>query len=134
MKLKSVLLAFLLLSAGLSHAQQNSIVGTWKLVSGKMTTGDSTVSYGTNTGESMKIITPTHFAVMSKSTDGTPGHFAGGRVKMDNTNYTETLEYSSVKDMLNNNVVFTYKVEGNRCHIVGGTNNYKFDEIWEKVQ
>ena len=133
MKIRSFLLLLLLFSVVVSYAQNNALVGTWKLVSGKMTNADSTVTYG-GTGEAIKIITPTHFSVMSKDATGNTGHFAGGRVKMDASNYTEMLDYSSEKSMLNNNVVFTYKIEGNKCSVKGGTDAIKFDEVWEKIE
>ena len=133
MKIKHFLLPLLLVTAVISYGQKNAMVGTWKLVSGILTYKDTASSYG-DTGESMKIITPTHFAVMSKDADGTLGHVSGGRVKMDATHYTETLDYSSSKDMLNQSAAFTYTVEGDKCHIKGGTKDYTFDEVWQRVQ
>ena len=133
MKIRSFLLVFLLFSVVVSYAQNNALVGTWKLVSGKASNADSTVTYGA-TGEAIKIITPTRFSVMSKDATGNTSHFAGGRVRMDGSNYTEILDYSSDKSMLNNNVVFTYKIEGNKCSVKGGTDAIKFDEVWEKIE
>jgi hypothetical protein len=134
MKIRLILLSCLISVAAFSQAQNNSLVGTWKLASGKMTTGDSTVSYGTQTGESIKIITPTHFSVMGKEVTDSVGQFAGGRVKMDKTTYTEYLDFTSRKGMENQMATFTYRIEGNKCYLKGGTGALKFDEVWERVQ
>src|SRR4051812_45316629 len=99
MKSKSVLMILLLLVATSMYAQKSSLVGTWKLVSSKVTMNDSTAA-NENKGETMKIITPTHFALLSKDMDGTLQYAGGGRVAMDNANYTETVEYFSDKSML----------------------------------
>jgi hypothetical protein len=82
----------------------------------------------------MKIITPTHFALLSKDADGTLLYAGGGRVEMDKINYTATVEFFSDKSMMNNSAVFTYRIEGNRCHFNGMINAIKLDEIGQKVQ
>lgn len=133
MKRKNFLLILSLITATFSYAQQNSIVGTWKLVSSKMTTNDSTTVIN-NMGETMKIITPTHFALLSRAEDSTLQYAGGGRVSMNATNYTETIEYFSDKSMLNQKGTFTYKIEGDKCHFTGNVGAVKVDEVWQKVQ
>jgi hypothetical protein len=133
MKRRSFLLFLLLVTATISFAQRNSLVGTWKLVSSKTTMNDST-TVNENKGETMKIITPTHFALLSKDADGTLQYAGGGRVVMDNNSYTETVEYFSDKSMLNQKAVFTYKMEGAKCHFNGSIGAVKIDEVWQRVQ
>ena len=133
MKIKSLLLSLLLLVAASTYAQKSSLVGTWKLVSSKTTMNDSTTT-NDNKGETMKIITPTHFALLSRDADSTLQYAGGGRVTMDNRNYTETIEYFSDKSMLNQKAVFTYKMEGDRCHFVGSIGTVKIDEVWQRAQ
>ena len=134
MKIKSFLLTMLLLTAAATYAQKNSLVGTWKLVSSKITMNDTTSTSDDSKGETMKIITPTHFALLSKGTDGALQYAGGGRVTMDNRNYTETIAFFSEKSMLNKVGVFTYSIEGNKCHFEGKIDDIKIDEVWEKVQ
>src|SRR3954463_9211350 len=73
-----------------------SLVGTWKLISGSIMVGDSTFPNDMAKLESMKIVTPTHFAVFSKnSSTGDIEHAGAGPVNFDATNYTETIMYAT---------------------------------------
>ena len=134
MKIKSFLLSVLLLAVASTYAQNKALVGTWKLVSSKITMNDTTSTSDGSNGETMKIITPTHFALLSKGADSSMIYAGAGRVTMDNGNYTETITYFSDKSMLNKKAMFTYHIEGNRCHFDGKLDNIKIDEVWEKVQ
>jgi hypothetical protein len=111
------------------------LVGTWKLISGKAVINDSTMTYGSPNDEAMKIVTPTHFSVVSKNaSDGVMQHAVAGRVKMDATHYTEFLDFASSKDMVSKTATFTYKVEGNKWYIKGGFDKIQFDEVWQRVE
>jgi hypothetical protein len=134
MKIKNFLLSLLLVTAASAYSQKNSLVGTWKMVSSKITMNDSTTTSDGTKGETMKIITPTHFALLSKGADSALQYAGGGRVTMDNRNYTETVSFFSDKSMLNKVAVFTYKIDGNKCHFEGRIDDFKLDEVWEKVQ
>ena len=136
MRTKSFFTSVLLLCTFYCLAQNNlPVVGTWKLISGKAVIDDSTVTYGNSGNESMKIVTPTHFSVISKNTsDGTMQHAVAGRVKIDATNYTEFLDFASRRDMVSKTARFTYRVEGNKWYIKGGIDNMQFDEVWQKVE
>ena len=135
MRLKLFFFILLVIGTTISYAQKSSLIGTWKLISGKATINDSTVSYGSSNSDAMKIVTPTHFAVIAKNpADGSMQHTTAGRVKMDNTHYTEYLDYASSKDMVSKTASFTYKVVGNKWYVKGGNDQMKFDEVWERVQ
>ena len=135
MRQQILFLFALLFTTIIGFTQSNTaLVGTWKLVSGKMTTNDSTMTYSPPSMQSMKIVTPISFSVISKDQDGNMTHASAGKVKMDDKNYTEILDYSSSKDMLNQSVNFTYTIEGNRWHVKGGTAQITFDEVWERVE
>ena len=67
--LLSVIACLLITTATYSQTTAE-IIGTWKLVSGKLTRNDSVFNYGSQTSNSMKIVTPTHFAVLSNNLDG----------------------------------------------------------------
>ena len=115
MKIKNFLLSLLMLTAASAFAQKKSLVGTWKMVSSKITVNDSTTTSDDTKGETMKIITPTHFALLSKSADSALQYAGGGPVTMDNRNYTETIAFFSDKSMRNKIEVFTYKIDGQTC-------------------
>ena len=110
------------------------LVGTWKLLNGKMTNNDTTTSY-TNTNESIKIVTPTHFAVISQHlSDSAFNHTLAGTVKMDAKNYAEEIKYGSAKSFIGKTAKFTYRLEGDKWYIKGGFDKIIFEEEWQRVQ
>jgi len=137
MKLIFLISAFLLSFSSLSVAQnKTSLAGTWKVISGTMKIGDTTTPYDLNKMESMKIVTPTHFAVFAKNKeDGTLQHAAAGKIIVSGNNYTEIINYmTGEQPRLPITAKFTSKLEGNKWHIKGGFENYVFDEVWERVK
>ncbi len=137
MKVK-FLITIIFLSAALSGIAQktSSLVGTWKMTSGTIAFGDSTTKYDMTQMESMKIVTPTHFAVFSKSTStGDVGHAGAGTVKVEANNYTEIITYSTGTGNKYPMIAkFTYELNGDHWHIKGGYDKYIFDEIWQRVK
>ena len=134
----SVLLSLLLLfcTAGSFAQNKMQLVGTWKLISGKMIQGDSTFPYDNKTSDAMKIVTLTHFAVFSQNiSDSSFEHAGAGTVEMDGKNYTEHLMYTDTKAMIGKAAKFTYRLEGNKWYIKGGIENMMmFDEEWQRVK
>ena len=113
----SVLLSMLLLFCTATSFAQNKmqLVGTWKLISGKVTQGDSTFPYDNKTSDAIKIVTPTHFAVFSQNiSDSSFQHAIAGTVEMDDKNYTEHLMYGNSKDMIGKTAKFTHRLEGDK--------------------
>ena len=132
----SCLLSILILSAALGFAQNKmSIVGTWKLVSGKAVMGDSTFNYDNKTSDAIKIVTPTHFAVLSNSVvDSAFEHAGAGWIQFDEKNYTEELKYGDTKEWIGQKVKFTYRIEGDKWYVKGGIENVAtFDEVLQRV-
>jgi hypothetical protein len=137
MKLSVLLSISLLFCTAISFAQNKmQLVGTWKLVSGKVMMGDSTYPYDAKTTNAIKIVTPTHFAVISHNTsDDVFQHAAVGTIQMDSKNYTEHIMYGNSKDMLGKDAKFTYHIEGDKWYIKGGIENMMmFDEVWQRVK
>ena len=133
----TLFLLMLLLCTAASFAQnQMPLVGTWKLISGKMTQGDSTFPYDNKTSDAIKIVTPTHFAVFTQSmADSSLEHAGAGTVQMDDKNYTENLMYGNSKELLGKAAKFTYRLEGDKWYIKGGIDNMMtFEEVWQRVQ
>jgi hypothetical protein len=137
MKTTVLLSILLLLCVSVSFAQNKmSIVGTWKLISGKITEGDSTSPYDNTTSDAIKIVTPTHFAVLSKNVaDDSLQHAGAGTVQMDDKNYTEEIKYSSFKDLVGKTAKFAYRIEGDKWYIKGGIENMMtFEEVWQRIK
>jgi hypothetical protein len=125
----------LLLFCSVAYSQQQAaLIGTWKLMSGKYTYNDSTVNYEQANLNSIKIITPTHFAVFSQGVNNTFEHAFAGKAKFDGKNYTESIQYGSSTSVLGTDMIFTYELNGDKWHIKGGGNGYIFDENWERVK
>jgi hypothetical protein len=133
-----LLFSMLLLFCAISGIAQNKmqLVGTWKLVSGKVTIGDSTYPYDSKTVDAIKIVTPTHFAVISKNvTNDSMQHAVAGTVKMDEKNYTEEIQYVSDPAMIGKKAKFTYRIEGDKWYAKGGIENMMmFDEVWQRLK
>jgi len=137
MKVKSLVTLILLSLAFSCMAQKTSpLVGTWKLVSGTMSYKDSTSPYDMTKMESMKIVTPTHFAVFSKSSStGDIAHAGAGTIKVDGNDYTEIITYATGTGNKYPIIAkFKYELNGDRWHIKGGFDQYILDETWERVK
>jgi hypothetical protein len=136
MKTALLLSTLILFTATLSFAQNKmAVVGTWKLISGKATEGDSTTSYDDKTTDAIKIVTTTHFAVFSKNpSDNSLQHAGAGPVHVDDTNYVEELEYDNAKDFVGKTAKYTYRVEGDKWYIKGGIENMiTLEEVWQRL-
>ena len=137
MRTKLLFSILLLLFTATCFAQNKmQLVGTWKLVSGKMIQGDSSYPYDNKTSDAIKIVTPTHFAVMSKTVaNDTLEHAVAGIVKMDDKNYTEEIQYASAATMVGKKAKFTYRVDGDKWYVKGGIENMMmFEEVWQRVK
>ncbi len=137
MRTRHLISILLLLCTATAFAQNKmQLVGTWKLVSGKMIQGDSSYPYDNKTSDAIKIITPTHFAVMSKNaSNDTLEHATAGLVKMDDKNYTEEIQYSSGPTMVGKKAKFTYRIDGDKWYVKGGIENMMmFEEVWQRVK
>jgi hypothetical protein len=116
--------AMILFGCMQSLAQQSPLVGTWEMVSGKITNPDGKQeSFDTLTYRETKIITPTHYMFMAYNKSG--GHNAndnawvfqrsmGGTVKITGNKFVETPTIASNANELQIITDLTWKVEGNR--------------------
>ncbi len=118
-----------------SFSQTGSpLVGTWKLVSTRVTRNDTTQTASAGQLNSIKIISPTHFAVFGQNSDGSFRHAIAGAATITSDTYTESIDYGSYPNMKGRKSVFKYEVKGNQLHIWGGMDDVKFDEVWTRVQ
>jgi hypothetical protein len=127
MKSKSLLACLLLLAACSQPEKQaapdkqsaNPLLGTWKLVTGTIVEkGDSTVTDYTQGKSFLKIINETHFAFLlhdlNKGQDSTTAVFAsgGGRYSLQDSTYTEHLEYCTDRAWEGHDFPFTVTISG----------------------
>lgn len=110
----TLLLAIVALYAFTTHFSSPHIQGTWKLISGtEISNGVKTVTDYTKTQQMIKIINDTHFAFLKhklvtdkdSSNDFDAG---GGPYTLNGDQYTEHLDYYSIKNVEGNS--FTFKV------------------------
>ncbi len=96
-KRTALFLATLLIVAGVVLAGDNPIVGTWQSAS----------------GNSIKIYTETHFAVVNNnSEDGTFGHAAAGEIVVKGNKVTEKILKSSNPDAIGAEFTHEFTISG----------------------
>ena len=119
---------------------QNSLIGTWKLVSqlsedenGKPITNDASKV------KEYKIITPTHFMWIAEIKGDTSSYAGGGTYTYSpyTDKYTETVEMTSLPELKKATFDLTMKIEGNKLRQTGWAilngKKYPQDETWERV-
>ena len=118
-----IVVIILLLTSCLSKSRQDipeneSVTGTWKLVSGIQIKGqDSTFIDYTKGEEMIKIYDNTHFAFLRhdlhQGQDSTALFVAGGgRYKVEGDSYTEYLDYCSDREWENKKFELKYALKG----------------------
>ena len=123
-KIGFIMVSGLLVSCSASvHRQEvNSdklpIAGTWKLISGTIIEkGDTTVTFYDKNLSFIKIINDTHFAFLNhdlkkgKDTATAAYSSGGGRYTLQDSTYTEHLEYCSDRQWEDNNFPFTISIK-----------------------
>lgn len=93
-----------------------SIEGTWKLLTGTIIeNGDTTVTSYTEKVSFIKIINDSHFAFLKHAlptnNDSTAFDAGGGSYTLQDSTYTERLEYYKEKAWENNSFVFTVSIK-----------------------
>ena len=123
-KIGFIMVSGLLVSCSASvHRQEvNSdklpIAGTWKLISGTIIEkGDTTVTFYDKNLSFIKIINDTHFAFLNhdlkkgKDTATAAYSSGGGRYTLQDSTYTEHLEYCSDRQWEGNDFPFTITIK-----------------------
>ena len=137
-KKTALILATLLIAAGVSIAGDNPLVGTWEFVSLVRTAdGTTTEMQAEKDGmRAIKIFSKTHFAVVSHGADGTfRGANAGSYVVKGET-FSETLQNSSYPDAVGATFVHEFSVSGDLLTNSYGNaaNGNKTKEVWKRVK
>lgn len=131
-KLLSFILICLLMSAGVFAQSKKKTpgntdhIGTWKLISQKVTYPDGRVSMGDSTNIfQRKILTPTTFVVIIErkipqlDNARLAASVAGGHYTLVNGNYEELTEYASFKGFETMKVNYKLTIENGKLHTVG---------------
>ena len=92
------------------------LAGTWQLITGTLIEkGDTVVTDYTKKISFIKIINETHFAFLqhdlNKGKDSAVFVAGGGRYSLNDTLYTEHLEYCSAREWEGNDFTFTIKIK-----------------------
>ena len=112
------------------------IQGTWRVLSTKITNdkGDEIMRMDSTTHNLTKIITGNRitFTIYDMKTDSLL--ISGqGKATTKGNQYIETFEQSTSKSLLQQPMVFTYKVEGNRLSYEGGSKDFHIVEVLKKI-
>lgn len=100
-----------------SPSAKRPIEGTWKLLTGTLVeNGDTTVTDYTRGKEFIKIINGTHFAFLdhdlNKGKDTTAEYSSGGgHYTLNDSMYTENLEYCSAREWEGNKFNFVVSIQ-----------------------
>lgn len=118
--------------AGDTEAGNCPLEGSWEMVSMKMTTPDSTVTYDETEQPTLKILNASHWMFIRQSADRFI--FAqGGHYTTDGQTYTEIVDYSADPNNIGNAYTFECRVEEDRWYHKGGLGNIQYDEVWRRV-
>ena len=113
-----------------------SLVGTWKMVSGKYGGQESDLPRDSVT---LKHVTPVGFVFLSYEKDtGKMTRSGGGTYTLKGETYTETVEYGLGDDfevIKNASHAFTCRIDGDKWHHDGKlANGLTIEEVWERVK
>ena len=130
-------LTFILLSLQTKAQTSKDIQGTWRVLSTIITNdkGEQIFRMDSATHNLTKIITQNRvtFTIYNKKTDSLEVTGQGKAATRDNQ-YIETFEQSTSKSLLQQPMVFTYKVQGNKLSYEGGTKDFHIVEVLQKIE
>ena len=114
--------------------KEDSLVGSWKLVSVKDPMGNATpLPKGLVT---LKHFTPTSFVVVSYEDGGNITRTIGGTFKQSGEDYMETVDYTheAAKPLRGKVNAFKGKLESNKwTQVVKLPDGRSVEEVWERV-
>lgn len=92
---------------------RNSIEGTWQLIYGTIKENDSLIIKDLSKSSFIKIINDSHFAFFNQAeNDASQFYGGGGTYTIDDTDYIETLTYTSALDFKNHSFHFEVEIKG----------------------
>src|SRR5262245_57751047 len=116
--------------------QENKLLGTWKLISGKY--GEEQVEIPEGITQ-LKHVTPVQFMWGRYGKDGKGMMALGGSYTLKGQTYEEVPEYGVGEELVNalkgKRQSFQWKIEGNKWHHTGKlSSGQSIDEVWERVE
>lgn len=110
-----------------------ALVGTWELVSTRVTRGGSTVlDESPPTVRALKILNGTHYSLVTLRNGGF-ARAATGRYRVVGDSYSETIELASGQSTEGRTYTFRIRVEGDRWTTDGGSGGDRYHEVWRRV-
>lgn len=122
-------------SASAPSATDNRLVGTWELVSTRITNGSTTlVEGGPPEIRSLKILNATDYSVVTRRADqflraGT------GRYTLAGNSYAETVDLASGAVFVPGGVyTFEITLDGDMWTLNGGSGPQRVQEVWRRIR
>lgn len=113
------------------------IQGTWRGLSTRITNekGEEILKMDSTTHNLTKVITANRimFTIYEMKTDSLTVSGQGKAMTRGNQ-YTETFEQTTAKPLLQQPMVFTYKVEGNKLSVEGGRKDIYIVEVLRRIE
>ena len=92
---------------------RNTIEGTWKMVSAEIIENDSVKLKDLSNTTFIKIINKSHFSFFNQENSGNKNFYSGaGSYVLKGSDYTETLNFTTVEEFKQQQFSFTIRFEG----------------------
>lgn len=116
------------------QVEMPTIIGTWELVSTRLTRGDSVLlDLSAPAVRAFKIVNATHYSVISLRGDQFM-RAGAGRYTLNGDHYVETIEIASGRFTAGREYAFTVMIDGDVWTTDGGTATEHFHEVWRRVR
>ena len=110
-----------------------ALVGTWELVSTRVTRGDRTLlDEGPPTVRALKVLNGTHYSLVTQR-NGAFARAASGRYRVVGDSYSETIELASGSAGAGRTYTFRIRVDGDSWTTDGATGGDQLHEVWRRV-
>ena len=110
------------------------LVGTWELVSTRVTRGESTVlDERPPTVRALKVLNGTHYSLVTLRGDSF-ARAATGRYRVVGDSYSETIELASGRFTPGRTYTFRISVDGDSWTTDGGSDTDRYHEVWRRLR
>lgn len=135
MKKAALCLGVLMAVTGVCFAGDNSVVGTWEVVSVAWTTADGTEGTREAQGRSIKIYTESHFAVVGHNDEGEFSHAFAGEYVLEGDTVTEKLQKGSNPDAVGTETSHKFSISGDEWRSTRvAPNGTEIQEVWKRIE
>ena len=108
-----IVLVFISCNQKTTSISNNEIEGTWKMVYAEIVENDSLKLKDLSNTTFIKIINKSHFSFFNQENSGNNNFYGGaGTYTLENDNYTEKLQYTSVQAIKNHQFSFQVEIKG----------------------